>query len=134
MGVLDRVRGALVLALAVNAWKESRLRPKASNTRGERSIGLFQINLNAHPEHRRADLEDPVYNVVAFLDILSNKQPKRFRELVETPGMTVAELTALVTYFGERPRRRREASLERLELARRWYGALADRPATEVRL
>lgn len=125
---LARARTALALALVVNAWKESRLRPAAFNGRGEQSFGLFQVNRNAHPQYSAEELRDAAGNTRAFLEIL-DRQARRF----EDPSLTVAELTALVTYWGERPSRREEATFERFNLARRWYGPLADQLATEVR-
>jgi len=126
---LARAREALALALVVNAWKESRLRPTAFNDRGEESIGLFQINRRAHPQYAPSDLRDAAKNTRAFLEIL-DRQAERFAD----PSLTVAELTALVTYWGERPSRREQATFERFELAKRWYGPLANRRASETRI
>ncbi len=45
------------------AWQESRLNPAAEAiTAREHSIGLFQINVKAHPEYAGIDLKDPRIN------------------------------------------------------------------------
>jgi len=54
---------------------ESGGNPKARNvTPKEESVGLFQINLKAHPEYRHLDLTDPVINAeIAARDFIAPK-------------------------------------------------------------
>lgn len=40
----------------------------------ETSAGIWQINLNAHPEYRNANLSDPLVNARAAYDIFFNKK------------------------------------------------------------
>jgi hypothetical protein len=120
-------RDALTLAFVINAWVESRLRPGARNDAGEESIGLFQINRRAHPRYPAARLIDPAYNTRAFLELLTSQAAPFERALRR--GATIAELTAGVTYYVERPKDRAEKAEARAGLARDWYGSLADRQA-----
>ena len=48
---------------------ESGYNPNALNTQGENSIGLMQINLDAHPEFSNLDLYDPLTNLKAAYQI-----------------------------------------------------------------
>lgn len=124
-------RDALVLALLVNGWVESRLRNGALNDRGERSIGLFQINVNANPSYDAQRLREPGYNTRALLDLIVARATPIERGLRK--GASVAALTAAVTYYAERPKDRRLKAEQRAVLAEQWYGSVARKPALGLR-
>jgi len=126
-GELAQARAALAAALVINAWAESRLRPKASNLVGEQSIGLFQINRKAHPQHAMRDLLDPAYNARAMLEIVAS-QSNRFNRGLRA-GATVAQLAGALAYWAERPKRREAAAEARAALAQEWFGTRANLPA-----
>lgn len=115
-------RRAIALALVVNAWHESRLRPGARNTKGEDSRGLFQINTRAHPQWARFDLYDPRKNIAAIL-ILALKQ-RQFLDAVASGSFS--QLVYVICRFVERPRNPHESALRRVATAREWFGAAAD--------
>ena len=111
-------RKALCMALWVNAWHESRLRPGAHNPKGEDSRGLFQINVRAHPQWKSLDLYDPYKNTAGIL-LLALKQ-RQFLEAMESGSL--AKLVYVVCRYVERPRNAHESALRRVATARTWYG------------
>jgi len=59
----------LIALMASIALAESSGNPYAHNPRGEDSVGLLQINRNAHPGYTVAQLQDPLFNVQVALQI-----------------------------------------------------------------
>ena len=114
----DERRG-ICMALWVNAWHESRLKPGAHNPRGEDSRGLFQVNVRAHPYWANVNLYDPAKNTACIL-VLALKQPK-FLEAVASGSL--AQLVYAVCRYVERPKNAHQSALRRVETARQWYGA-----------
>lgn len=112
-------RRAICMALWVNAWHESRLRPGAHNPKGEDSRGLFQINVRAHPQWKNKRLYDAHVNTACILVLALKQRP--FLEAVESGSL--AQLVYAVCRYVERPKNAHEAALRRVETARRWYGA-----------
>lgn len=113
-------RKALCMALWVNAWHESKLRPGAHNPRGEDSRGLFQINVRAHPQWQSLNLYDPRKNTAGIL-LLALKQ-KQFLEAMESGSL--AQLVYAICRYVERPKDSHNAALRRVDTARRWYGSV----------
>lgn len=67
----------LIVTMAAIGLAESSGNPAAlNNTSREYSVGLWQINLNAHPEYNATALKDPVTNARAALAVY-NKQGLR---------------------------------------------------------
>lgn len=122
-GMLGRTRPALTLALWVNAWHESRLRPGAANPgtpgRPEDSVGLFQINRAVHTQYTREQLVDPVTNTRALLGLVQAEQA-RFDDLLARGG-TVADLTGGVTLWAERPADTMTRARERARTVVSWF-------------
>lgn len=80
--------------------KESGGNPKAWNRAGEDSRGLFQINLNAHPEYTDLNLFDPQVNTeIAARDFLLNSYQNG-----RAKGLVGEDLTAYVWRYGIRPK------------------------------
>ena len=99
-----QIKGAIA-----NAMHESSLNPKAANISGiEESIGLFQINRRAHPQYSRQDLEDPIKNTRAMLEIMS-KSPGHDAEYRRLSGAN--EATKFFMEKFERPQRQDEEAL-----------------------
>lgn len=48
---------------------ESTEDPNRVNDRGEYSVGLFQVNIKAHPEYSEKELKNPINNVLAAIKI-----------------------------------------------------------------
>lgn len=64
----------LVVTMAAIGLAESSGNPNAVNwTSREHSVGLWQINLNAHPQYTDAQMRDPVQNARAALDIYNRQ-------------------------------------------------------------
>lgn len=65
---------ALLQTMSAIAYGESSGNTDALNSSGrEYSVGLFQINLDAHPEYSEADRRDPVRNAQAALAIYNGQ-------------------------------------------------------------
>lgn len=103
--VLDYITGIFEQAgIPTYVWlpiarQESGLDPNSHNTSGEDSRGLFQINLNAHPEYATYDLFDPVVNAtIAARDFIGPAWADA-RSLFSDPG----EQAAYVWRYGIRP-------------------------------
>lgn len=122
-------RPALTLALVANAYAESRLRPRAHNSNGEDSVGLFQANRagGLGRGHSREALMDPRYNTRVVLAETA-RLGARFDELLRA-GATIPQLTAGFTLWVERPANTQQRALERAEMIARWFPQLARSPA-----
>lgn len=116
---LARSRPALILALLINAWFESRLNPKAYNGRGESSVGLFQINQKAHPGHAREDLQDAGYNTRTFLELMLTQSSKY--ETLLKKGASIHTLAAAITLWTERPKDKEVKAVKRAQTLVKWY-------------
>jgi hypothetical protein len=116
---LARARPALILALLVNAWFESRLNPQAYNGKGESSVGLFQINQRAHPGHAREDLQKAGYNTRTFLKLIS-AQSSRYEPLLKK-GASIHTLAAAVTLWTERPKDKEKKAILRAQTLVAWF-------------
>ena len=66
-------RGIDLNAAARIAFCESSWNPSAHNTQGEDSRGLFQINVNAHPQYLSVDLFDPQINCNIAYELYSKR-------------------------------------------------------------
>jgi hypothetical protein len=116
---LARSRPALILALLVNAWFESRLNPKAYNGRGESSVGLFQINQRAHPGHATQDLQQAGYNTRTFLALMV-AQSSKYEDLLKR-GASIHTLAAAITLWTERPKDKEKKAVIRARTLADWY-------------
>lgn len=115
-------RPALLLALVVNAYAESRLRPRARNQTGlEDSVGLFQANRRGGLGQGYAvdQLSDPRFNTRLVLREVV-RQGDAFEALL-TSGATLAQLAAAFTLWVERPAAPRRRAQERAEVIARWF-------------
>lgn len=121
---LSASRPALIMALWVNAWHESRLRPGATNDKGEASVGLFQINQRAHRGHVRRDLQRADYNTRVILDLIQ-RRAVRFGEILDQ-GASIATLTAAITLWIERPKHPEEKAVQRAQTVHEWFPELAE--------
>jgi len=119
---LAKSRNALTVAAWVNAWHESRLDPSAHNTRGEDSVGLFQINRQGALGRRYsvAQLMDPGFNTRVILSEVWTRQTDLDR--IVRHGGTVADLTAAFTEHVERPANAQAESRRRSDSVYRWWG------------
>lgn len=71
---------AIALAAVANAYRESRLRPRETNLKGEKSIGLFQVNMNdpnnfeflSKRGYTEQSLLDPKTNIKAMIDLIKS--------------------------------------------------------------
>ena len=120
---LELSRDALTLGLWVNAWHESRLKPAAFNGKGEQSVGLFQINMNAHPGHTREQLAQADYNTRYMLELIQ-RDHRRFDKILRQ-GANIATLCAAITLWVERPKNPEEKAVQRAGTLRSWFPSLA---------
>ena len=124
-------RPALVVAMVVNAWHESRLDPAAHNGAGsDDSWGLFQVNRRGELGRKWApvDLIDPVRNIAIILSEVWAR--KDALEATLHHGGTVEDLTGAFTLHVERPARAIDVARERGHTVRIWMGSqVADAPA-----
>ena len=116
---LARARPALILALLINAWFESRLNPKAYNGRRESSVGLFQINQRAHPGHDTQDLQDAAYNTRTFLSLMTS-QASKYEPLLKR-GASIHTLAAAITLWTERPKDKKKKAVLRAQTLAEWF-------------
>lgn len=119
-------RTALRIAMLVNAYEESRLRPGAYNGAGEQSVGLFQINRQGPlgRPYTRDQLADPTNNIRVIL----GEAIRRADELAK--AQTVGEMVELFAIHVERPADRFRRGRERKAFGRSWLGAaVMDAPA-----
>jgi len=77
-------------AAVANAWAESRFDPNAHNTKGEDSVGLFQMNRRGGlgSGHSVENLKDPAYNI--DLAIKAAKGSKAFKSATNVPDAVAA--------------------------------------------
>ena len=133
LGPLTSARTALTLALIVNAWAESGLRPDAWNPGrpglAEDSVGLFQVNRRAHSGFSREQLANPGLNTRVLLEII--RRDKRFQQLVARGG-TVGDLAVAVTLWAERPVGARQKGIERATTLLMWWPEARGRRALEL--
>lgn len=122
-------RPALTLALVVNAYAESRLRPRAHNPDGEDSVGLFQVNRAGGLGRgmSRQALMDPRVNTQVILAETA-RLGARFDELLRA-GATVPQLTAAITLWVERPANTERRAVERAQMLADWFPHLVQTPA-----
>ena len=109
---------ALAIAAITNAYAESRLRPDAWNSRGEDSVGLFQVNRQGAlgSSYSRAQLRDARTNTRIILSEV-DRQAERL-----ATARTVGDLTAAFCTHVERPADAARKAQERVELARSLFG------------
>ena len=81
------------------ATLESGLNPKAENiSKKEYSLGIFQINVAAHPEYTGYNLYDPAENAAAIADLWTK------RGVIEQAKKLPAEQQAAYVWrYGSRP-------------------------------
>ena len=124
---LQERRTALKLALLVNAWEESRLRPNAvAQTDREESVGLFQINRRGAlgKSFTRAQLVDPVFNSRVIMGEVIRQAE------VLSAAETVGDMIELVCVHVERPADRFRVGRQRRAWGRYWLGRqVVDGPA-----
>ena len=126
-------RSALVLALVVNAWAESRLRPTARNRTGsEDSVGLFQANRKEGLGTGRsvAELSDPRMSTrIVLAEVV--RQGARFEALLRA-GATVPQLAGAFTLWVEKPANPTQRAQERAQLLAQWFPTLASATALQT--
>jgi hypothetical protein len=105
MGVLETVANVMnEYGIPRYVWEpimrmESGGNPNAHNNKGEDSRGLFQINVNAHPQWKNTNLFDPAINAtIAAQNFLSSAYDTAVKKYDDP-----ADQTAYVWRYGIRP-------------------------------
>lgn len=124
---LREVRAALRLALIINAYAESDLRPTAMNVVGsDDSHGLFQTNRKGGvgAGWTVKQLQNPAFNVALILGELvrQDRATGVFSALILGRG-DVGELTATFTVHVEQPADAQFEGVRRSLLVGEWWGS-----------
>jgi hypothetical protein len=99
-------------AAVANAMAESSLNPEAHNTKGEDSVGLFQMNRKGGlgQGHSIENLKDPEYNIALAID--AAKKSKSFRE-----ATSINDAVSAFVKDVERPKDQAGAIAKRTQIA-----------------
>ncbi|NML74392.1 transglycosylase SLT domain-containing protein [Rhizobium sp. S-51] len=111
------------IAAVANAIAESGLNPNASNTAGERSFGLFQLNQNGGVGfgHDEAELKDPDRNIEIMLAEIA-KPYQRANRHAFAATTSLHEAVRIFVHHFEKPANKTGETAHRFEIAQGLVG------------